>query len=94
MVLLYSLLIIAGTTVSVCDPELAKQILVTNSSNYHRQNTLLKVLPALGTGLLTLNGKEHAVMRKHLNPMFTLGSVKQFISIFNDKTSQLVKVDI
>ena len=31
-------------------------------------------------------------MRKNLNPMFTHGSVKQFISVFNDKAKQLVMV--
>ena len=82
----------AGTTVHVSDPEFAKRILVTNSSNYDRQKLIVKQLPALGTGLLTSNGKEHAIMRKHLNPMFTLGSVKEFIPVFNDKANQLVQV--
>ena len=67
-------------------------MLVTNSSNYDREGALLRLLPALGTGLLTSNGKEHAIMRKHLNPMFTLGMVKEFITIFNDKATQLVLV--
>ena len=82
----------AGTTVFVSDPEYAKHILVTNSTNYQRDDVTLEFLPALGTGLLTTNGKKHALMRKHLNPAFTLGSVKQFISVFNDKAIQLVKV--
>ena len=65
---------------------------MTKSLNYDRDETLLSFMPALGTGLLTTRGKEHAIMRKHLNPAFTLGSVKEFISIFNDKANQLVKV--
>ena len=81
-----------GTTVHISDPEFAKQVLVTNSSNYYRQRSLVKMLPALGNGVLTANGKEHANMRKHLNPLFTHGSVRQFISVFNDKAKQLVQV--
>ena len=82
----------AGTVVFITDPEYAKQVLVTKSMNYDINNVLLNFLPALGTGLLTTGGKEHAIMRKNLNPAFTLGSVKEFISTFNMKASQLVKV--
>ena len=84
---------VAGETlVHISDPKYAKWILVTNSTNYDRDGTLLKILPALGTGLLTSNGKEHADMRKHLNPMFSLGSVKQFMAVFNNKAKHLVEV--
>ena len=82
-----------GRSIFISDPAYAKQILVTNAINYPRDETLLNFLPALGTGLLTSNGREHALMRKHLNPAFTLGSVKQFISVFNEKAVQLVKVN-
>lgn len=82
----------AGTTVFIIDPEYAKRILVLHSANYDMDKTLLELLPMLGTGLLTTSGKKHALMRKHLNPAFTLGSVKQFITIFNEKSCHLVKV--
>ena len=65
---------------------------MTKSLNYDTDEILLSFMPALGTGLLTTAGKEHALMRKHLNPAFTLGSVKEFISTFNDKANQLVRV--
>ena len=65
---------------------------MANSSNYNMQATSLKMLPALGTGILTVNGKRHATLKKHLNPMFTTFSVKEYISVFNDKSHQLVKV--
>jgi len=80
-----------GTTVNISDPKYAKWVLVTNSHNYYRQETLVKLLPALGTGVLTANGKAHANMRKQLNPMFTAVSVKEYMSVFNDKSNQLVK---
>jgi len=83
--------VFGGTSVFITDPEYAKQVLVTKSMNYDRGDVLLSFLPALGTGLLTTGGKEHAIMRKNLNPAFTLGSVKEFISTFNMKASQLVK---
>ena len=90
--ILFSNYFVGGTSVFITDPEYAKQVLVTNSMNYGRNDALLSFLPALGTGLITTGGKEHAIMRKNLNPAFTLGSVKEFISTFNMKASQLVKV--
>jgi len=64
---------------------------VTNSSNYNMQATSLKMLPALGTGILTVNGKRHSTLKKNLNPMFTAFSVKEYMSVFNDKSQQLIK---
>ena len=84
--------LVAGTTVFINDPEFAKQILVTNSSSYRRDDVLLKILPALGTGLLTTSGKVHAAQRKTLYPAFSLSSVRKFISIFNEKGSELLQV--
>jgi len=78
-----------GTTVNISDPKYAKWVLVTNSHNYYRQETLVKLLPALGTGVLTANGKAHANMRKQLNPMFTAVSVKEYMSVFNDNQTSL-----
>lgn len=82
----------AGVNVFILDPDYAKRILVTNTSSYDRDMVIQRILPYLGTGLITTYGKDHAVMRKHLNPAFTLGSVKQFMSTFNEKGLQLVKV--
>ena len=65
---------------------------MTNSSNYNMQATSLKMLPALGTGILTVNGKRHSTLKKNLNPMFTAFSVKEYMSVFNDKSQQLIKV--
>ena len=81
-----------GTSVYITDPEYAKQILVTNSSRYARPENLRKLLPALGNGLITSNGKEHALLRKHLNPAFSHASIKEFMPIFNKKAAQFVKV--
>ena len=65
---------------------------MTNSSNYNKQATSLKMLPALGNGILTANGKSHATLKRQLNPMFTAASVKEHMSVFNEKSYQLVQV--
>ena len=82
----------AGTRVNISDPAYARQILVTNSTNYKRDDALLHLLPALGTGLITTNGKAHALQRKKLNPAFSLASVKDFLPVFNEKGNQLIQV--
>jgi len=82
---------ISGTTINISDPKYAKWILVTNSSNYNKQATSLKMLPALGNGILTANGKSHATLKRQLNPMFTAASVKEHMSVFNEKSYQLVE---
>ncbi len=76
----------------MADPEVARRVLVTNSVNYRRDDVLLKFLPALGTGLVTSNGRAHAIQRKHLHPAFTLESVKDYLPIFNEKSIELAKV--
>ena len=81
-----------GNAVHITDPEYAKYVLVTNSHNYIRRASALELLPAFGTGLLTTNGKAHAMQRKHLNPAFTATSVKHFITVFNEKAMELVEV--
>eukprot|EP00794_Sanderia_malayensis_P010813 gene10813-11967_t len=85
----YSLFV--GTRVNISDPAFAKRILVTNSSNYYKNDGLRSFLPAMGNGLLTSSGREHAQQRKHLNPAFSMESVKGFISVFSDKGNELVK---
>ena len=81
-----------GTRVHLSDPDMIKYVQVTNASNYIRPSILKRLLPGLGDSLLTTNGPEHALMRKMLNPKFSYGSVKQFASIFNAKTDELIQV--
>ena len=66
---------------------------MTNNTNYAApKEFVLKLLPGLGNSLLTSNGTEHSVQRKHLNPAFSLDSVKDYVAIFNQKGHELVQV--
>ena len=76
----------------VVDPEFAKHVLVTKSTNYRRANHIQTMLPALGETLITSNGKLHALQRKQLNPEFSLGKVRHFLPTFNEKANELLKV--
>ena len=82
----------AGYRVHICDPAITKHILVTNSTNFHRNKGVKLLLPALGSSLFAADGKLHAIQRKHLNPEFSLANVQKYVPIFNSKAKELMQV--
>ncbi|XP_059162257.1 cytochrome P450 4d1-like isoform X2 [Physella acuta] len=68
---------------------MARYIMVTNSKNYiHASSSLLaNIVPGF---LLLLNGEEHHVLRKHLNPAFNSHTVNDFIPVFEKTTRKVV----
>lgn len=84
--------ILGGYRIHITDANIAKHIIVTNSKNYRRQDVLKKLLPGFGNGLITSNGRSHAIQRKHLNPFFSLAKVQEFFPAFVNKTNELIKV--
>ena len=85
-------LISGGYRVHVTDPDVAKHVLVSNCKNYRRQDVLKKMLPGFGNGLITSNGRAHAMQRKQLNPFFSIGRIRNFLPLFIDKTNHLIQV--
>ena len=82
-----------NSKIAITGAEYAKHILVTNSTNYvPPKEFILTLLAGLGNSLLTSNGTEHSLQRKHLNPAFSLDSVKDYVAIINQKGKELVKV--
>ena len=74
------------------NPAHIKQILVSESTKFHRPEFLREILNFTGRTLFSTNGKEHAMQRKMLNPAFSYGNVLKFLPLFNEKAKQLVQV--
>lgn len=74
------------------DPDLIKHVTVTNSKNYARSHYLRIVLPSIGNGLFSSNGKDHADQRKMINPAFNYGNLTGIVDDFEDVTANLVRV--
>lgn len=65
---------------------------VTKSQNYARSALVKAVLPSIGNGLFSSNGKEHARQRKMINPAFNYSNLTGMVDDFKDVSSNLVKV--
>jgi len=77
--------------VLVSDPELIRHVLVTNKDNYNKQNTGTNILRLIiGDGLVTLDFNEHKKHRKLINPIFSTSNLNQLVSVFADKTANLL----
>lgn len=83
---------IGRENILIADPEAAKQILVTNCHKYIRNEALKKILPIVGNGLFSSNGKDHSRQKKLIGPAFNVGNLKGMFRVFQAKAALLVKV--
>ena len=83
-----------GYCVHIQNPEHIRKILVSESTNFRRPNILERFLDfnIKGRSLFEVNGKEHAMLRRLLNPSFSYGSIQNYVSIFNKAVDNLVEV--
>ena len=69
-----------------------KHVAVTNSKNYARTEFVRAVIPSIGNGVFSSNGKEHARQRKMIHPAFNYNNLTGMVDDFKEVTSNLVKV--
>lgn len=74
------------------DPDLIKHVSVTNAMNYGRSPVVRTILPSIGNGLFSSNGKDHARQRKMINPAFNYNNLTGMVDDFKEVASNLVKV--
>ncbi|CAK4817048.1 unnamed protein product [Aphanomyces euteiches] len=74
--------------VVVSDPVALQHILVSNGPNYPRKQIAMDYFGdvVLGYGLLSVDGKQHDIYRKLMNPLFAVSKIKTFVEIFNSQT--------
>jgi len=77
--------------VYLTDIELVKQVLVTNCYKYLRPSLVRLLIPSLGNSLLTSNGKDHAWLRKMINPAFSYTNLKGMVPFMKTATGDLVQ---
>lgn len=74
----------------VADPNICRQILVTNSRNYARPTVLSIFQRYTGTApLFVLSGEAHHVIRKISNPAFSPSVLYDMIPVFQEKAINL-----
>ena len=79
--------------VFLSDPELIKYVCVTNAKNYRRSRFVRTVLPSIGNGVFSSNGKDHALQRKLILPAFHYNNLTGMVEHFKDVASNLVQVN-
>ncbi|KAK3748430.1 hypothetical protein QZH41_017300 [Actinostola sp. cb2023] len=80
-----------GQCVLVFDKDLIKQVLVTDSYKFNRDQLIKDALPGVGNGLFGSNGKTHARQRKMINPAFSFTNLKTFVPAFVESAAELVE---
>ncbi|XP_027047079.1 cytochrome P450 4F5-like [Pocillopora damicornis] len=78
--------------VLLTDPELIKYVVVTNAKNYRRSEFVRQVLPSIGNGLFSSNGKDHAFQRKLITPAFHFSNLVGMVEHFEDVAHNLVQL--
>jgi cytochrome P450 len=73
----------------VSDPELVKEVLVTNSAKFHKGGGVERLRPILGKGLLTSEGQVHHRQRQIIQPVFHHKSLKSYAEIMTRHASRL-----
>ncbi|XP_048760776.1 uncharacterized protein LOC125669949 isoform X2 [Ostrea edulis] len=74
----------------VADPEVCRQVLVTNSRNYNRSDVLSLFRNLTGSvPLFVLSGEPHHVIRKISNPAFSPAILFDMIPVFQEKALNL-----
>lgn len=75
----------------VADPDIFRQVLVTNSKNYVRHVSGFKLLDWAGIQpLFSLSGEDHHIVRKISNPAFSLKALYEMVPVFNEKALSLI----
>ncbi|EDV26620.1 uncharacterized protein TRIADDRAFT_54815 [Trichoplax adhaerens] len=78
--------------VALIDPDYIKHVLVTNCTKYKKPEEGKKfLLPAIGEGLVLLEGQKHAKARKIINPAFKHSKIKELVPIFHRFAQALVE---
>ena len=84
--------LLAPPRVVICNPELLKQVTVTDSQKFERSDVAKILFPSIGNGLFTSNGRDHALQRKMIGPAFYYNSLKDMVTVFEDNVQNIVKV--
>jgi cytochrome P450 len=74
------------------DPDLIKQVMVTESYKYNRPEIVKRMVPGISNGLFGSSGKQHARQRKLINPAFSFTTLKCFVPTFVESSANLVQV--
>ncbi|CAH3177036.1 unnamed protein product [Porites evermanni] len=82
------------TRVFLADPDLIKHVTVTNSKNYLRSRFIRKVMPSIGNGLFSSNGKDHTLQRKMIIPAFHYSNLGRMVNDFCEVSNSLITVSI
>ncbi|XP_031565881.1 taurochenodeoxycholic 6 alpha-hydroxylase-like [Actinia tenebrosa] len=83
---------IGDCRIAVYDPNLIKQVMITESYKYDRPEFVKKMIPNVGNGLFGSSGKLHAKQRKLINPAFSYTTLKCFVPTFVENSAKLVKL--
>ena len=86
--------LLGDSRVLLTDPELIKYVVVTNAKNYRRSEFVRQVLPSIGNGLFSSNGKDHAFQRKLITPAFHFSNLVGMVEHFEDVAHNLVQVNL
>lgn len=87
---LYRVWLLNQLAVFCCDPADVEVLL--SSSQYIKKNNFYDLLHTwLGTGLLVSNGRKWHSRRKIITPTFHFKILEQFVEIFDQQSSVLVK---
>ncbi|KAK3091002.1 hypothetical protein FSP39_016384, partial [Pinctada imbricata] len=77
----------------VADPDIFRQVLVTNSKNYVRHQQATRLSDLIGAlPLFSLSGEEHHVIRRLTNPAFSLKVLHGMIPVFKERVEKLVDI--
>lgn len=79
-----------SSRVFLADPDLIKYVTVTNAKNYLRTPQIRKILPSIGNGLFSSNGRDHALQRKMINPAFHYKNLTGMVDDFQELACNLV----
>ena len=85
--------LVAPRRVLICDPELVKEVTVTDCQKYERTDLAKLIFPNIGNSLFGSKGKDHARQRKMLGPAFHYSNLKGMVSVFEEDVLNLIKVE-
>lgn len=80
-----------GHVAIVSSPAAIRRVLVEHRTNYQKDTFQRRVMSALGSGLLTVEGEQWHVQRRTLAPIFTRKAVIDFSSAMAQAADELVE---
>lgn len=80
-----------GHVAIVSSPEAIRRVLVERRTNYRKDTFQRRVMSALGSGLLTVEGEQWHVQRRTLAPIFTRKAVMEFSPAMAQAADELVE---